>query len=63
MNIGNNILHFMFKKGYSQKELALRSKCTESAISKYINNLRTPSLEKAVNIAKALNITLDELVK
>jgi len=60
--IGNNIQYFMRKKDFSQKELAIRSGCTECAISRYINNSRMPSIEKAIDIAKALDITLDELL-
>lgn len=49
-------LHF---RGLSQKDLAEMTGLTESAISRYINNERTPRTDKAIDICKALNVSLD----
>jgi transcriptional regulator with XRE-family HTH domain len=48
--------------GYTQKELAMRAGCTEAAMSRYINDLRTPNVEMLINIAIALGVTADELL-
>ena len=61
--LGDNIKRLMIANGYTQKQLAMRSQCTESAISKYIHNERTPSISVAKNLAIALGTTVDELVR
>jgi transcriptional regulator with XRE-family HTH domain len=49
--------------GYTQNQLAMRSGCTKSAISKYIHNDRDPSIRITKNLAIALGVTIDELAK
>lgn len=61
--IGNKIKHLMKKNGYTQKQLAMRSECTECAISRYVNNKREPSIKILKNLAIALGVTVDELLK
>lgn len=61
--IGDNIKRLMHENGYTQKQLAMRAGCTESAISKYINNRRTPSLKILKNLAIAFGVTIDEIVE
>lgn len=60
--IGDNIKRLMKENGYTQKQLAIRSGCTESAISKYANNEREPSIKALKNLAIALGVTVDELL-
>ena len=61
MTLGDNIRRLMKENGYTQKQLAMHSGCTESAISRYINNERTPSIRILKNIAISLGVTIDEL--
>lgn len=61
--IGDNIKRLMHLNGYTQKQLAMRSGCTESAISKYINNKRVPRLKILINLAIALGVTIDEIAE
>lgn len=60
---GDNIKRLMKENGYTQKQLAMRSGCTESAISRYIRNQRTPSIRVLKNLAVALGVTVDELTR
>lgn len=61
--IGDNIKRLMKENGYTQKQLAIRLQCTESAISKYVNNDREPSIRILKNLAISLGVTVDELIK
>lgn len=59
--IGDNIKVLMQENGYTQKELAIRSKCSVWAISRYVNNVHTPGIKAIQRIAIALGVTVDEL--
>ena len=61
--LGDNIKRLMRKKGYTQKQLALCSKCTTPQISWYINNKHEPRISVLNRIAVALGVNIDELVK
>ena len=61
--IGDNIKRLMKENGYTQKKLAIRSQCTECAISRYVNNEREPSVKILKNLAISLGCTVDELIK
>lgn len=50
------------KKGLTQKELAELLNIDYQTISKYEIGANTPSLERAIEIAYVLGITIDELV-
>ena len=60
--IGDNIKKLMRMNGYTQKELAMRSGCTETTISKYITGYRTPSIKSLENLAIALGVSIDNLI-
>lgn len=49
--------------GLTMKQVAEMSNCSEAAISLYERGKRMPSVLIAAKIAKALNVTLDELFK
>ena len=49
------------KRGLTCMELAERSGCTKQNISLYMTEKSFPSLKSAVAMAKALNVSLDEL--
>ena len=61
--LGDNIKRLMKENGYTQKQLAMRSQCTEAAISRYIRNEREPRIKILKNLAIALGVTVDELLK
>lgn len=50
-------------KGLSQKKLADQLNTTQQQISKYEMKIDSPKLERLVEIASVLNVTLDELVE
>lgn len=62
MKIGNNIKLYRNKKGLTQKQLAEKIGTTDSAITRYESNSREPSIEIITKIAKALNISINELL-
>lgn len=49
------------KRGINQNTLAEQLQTTEATISRYVNGIRTPNIETAVEIARALNVSMDEL--
>ena len=61
--LGDNIKRLMKENGYTQKQLAMRSQCAEAAISRYIRNEREPRIKILKNLAIALGVTVDELLK
>ena len=50
------------KRGYTQKFLAEKLNTKHQLISKYERGLNSPSLDRLVEIARILDVTLDELV-
>ena len=60
---GDNIKRLMKENGYTQKELAIRAGCTESAISRYVRDERTPSIRVLKNLAIALGVTVNDIVE
>lgn len=57
-----NVKRYMQRDGIGQKELASRSHLSQSAISKLLNGLATPTVRSAVNIALALDVEVDKLI-
>lgn len=53
------------ERNMTQKELALRCNALSSTISRYCNNKnkKSMSIELAVNIAKILDIPIEEFIK
>ena len=49
-------------KGLTQKELAERLNVPQSSISRWEQGKHLPTLEQFIEIAKALETTLDELI-
>ena len=50
------------EKGITQKELAVRAKITESALSYYIKGDRSPRSNTVAKLAAALSVSVDELL-
>lgn len=59
----DRIAALLKKSRYTQKELAQMAGVTEAAMSKYLNDERTPRAEVIANIATALNTTSDYLIR
>ena len=62
MNIGERIKIRLDQLGKSQRELANMTVLTEAAISRYVNNQRTPNATTIERIANALGVSLDYLL-
>lgn len=62
MRIGNRLSDLLRQRNLSQRDLAVRAHTTEATISRYLNDMRVPSVEIIVDIAKALNVTTDYLL-
>ncbi len=63
MNIfGDNLVSILDEYRMTQRDLADAAGLTESAISQYIHKQRMPSIKAVINIADALDMSLDELI-
>lgn len=62
-SIGQNIKKFRInKKGWTQKELAKESEITRESIGNYERGDRTPPADILNKIAKALDVSIDDLI-
>lgn len=62
MNIGEKIRYYRQKSGLNQEKLAKKSGISRSALTNYEKGNRNPTVETISLIAKALNISVSELV-
>lgn len=62
MHVGERIQILLESRNMSRKQLAEASGLTEAAISRYITGSRTPKTISLSAIAKALDVTSDELL-
>lgn len=62
MNIGENIKNKRIEKKLSQEELANLCGLSKNGIWNYENTKRRPNLEVLMNIADALDVTLEDLI-
>lgn len=60
-DFSNRLKHLREIGGLNQLDVANRIGSTKSTISRYENNLMTPTLDVAVNLAKTFGVTLDWL--
>lgn len=61
-DIGNRIKELRIKRGFTQQILATRINKSKATISSYEKDIQLPPLEVAIDIACALNVSLDYLV-
>lgn len=61
--LADNIKRLIKKKGYTQNDLALRTRVTASAMSRYVSGEREPRIAQLKRMAAALGVTVDELIK
>lgn len=59
---GERLKYFMELRNMSRKELSERTHLTEAAISRYISGGREPKAIAVAHIARALDISTDELL-
>lgn len=57
-----NLIDMLNEQGYSQEKLAYETNLSQGTISKYINKKQMPSLKAIINIAYALDCSIDELI-
>lgn len=62
IQIGSKIKKLRLEKGISQKEMSKMCEIPYSTYSNYENNNREPGTEQLITIAKALNVTMEELI-
>ena len=62
MNLGNNIRKLREAKGLAGKEVAISSKMDPAQYSRIENNKTDPSFSSLVKIAKALGVSVAELL-
>ncbi len=62
MEINERIKMLMKEKGMTQKELSLKANITEASMSKYLSGDRVPRIDVIVNIANALEVSVDALL-
>ena len=62
--IANNLRHLRKKRGLSQEKLARLADISLNALTKIESGFaKKPTIQTVVKLAKALNVSLDELVK
>ena len=59
---GDNLAEILHEYRMTQRELADAAGLSESTISQYIHKQKIPSLKAIINIAHALDISVDELI-
>lgn len=59
----NRVQTLRIDKRMTQEELAKKLKVTRTYLSALENNKYTPSLKTAVKLAKALDVTVEELIE
>lgn len=58
----DNLNRIMSERGISQKWLADAANTTEATISRYANGVHKPNIDIIVQIAQALNVSIDYLM-
>ena len=57
---GDNLRDFIDERGMTQRELADDSGLAESSISDYVNQRRMPTVRAIINLAYALDLSVEE---
>lgn len=61
MEFGERLLLVLKEKEITQRELAEKININETALSRYVNCARKPRMDILVNIARALNVSVEYL--
>lgn len=59
--MGNQVKEFRKRRGFTQKELALKAGVPRSSIAEIEANIRTPSVDIAILIARALGAAVEDI--
>ena len=59
---GDNLNELLGEKGVTQSELAEETGLSESSISCYMHKTKMPGVKAIINLAYALNCSIDELI-
>lgn len=62
LNFGQRLAELRKAKGFTQKDLAASVGSTQRMIAHYENHVKRPSLDRLEGIAKALSLTIDQLL-
>lgn len=62
MSLADNIRHYRERKNITQKELAETVGITQQALSLFEQGVKVPGIITAVDIAKTLDTTVEQLV-
>ncbi len=62
LNFSENLKRLMESRGINQKWLADEANTTEATISRYVHGVHKPNVELIVDIAKALDVSVDYLL-
>lgn len=62
MTLGQKIKHFREALGYTQEELARKTQTTQPYISRLEKDDFNPSVQMIINVAIALNVSIDYLL-
>lgn len=57
-----NLAGLMEERDISQKNLAMKAHITQAALSRYINMRRIPDSVSVINIARALDCDIEDLI-
>ena len=60
--VGSRIRKFRSNQGITQEELAFRINTSTSYISNIERGIKKPSLQKLIEIAEAIHVTINELI-
>ena len=62
LTFSENLKSIMNMRGVNQKWLSVESNTPEATISRYVNGVHKPNIDIVVDIAKALNVSVDYLL-
>lgn len=58
-----NLKKLMIEREMTAADISRKTGMTQAALSRYINDKRTPNLNSVIKIAKALNVPIELLLK
>lgn len=61
-HFANVVRSAMERRGYTNKLLAEKARLSESSISQYLNARQMPNLRAVINLAYALQLSVDDLM-
>lgn len=62
MSLGKNLQRIRKQKGLSQEQLAAKLNITRQALSKWESDINVPSVDKIIDVAKVLEVSVNELL-